>query len=50
MDSNSHDILLGAILGVLFVVGVVVIGVNWSAERIKTAGLPLEPPILFQPK
>lgn len=50
MDSNSRGVLLGVILGVLFVIGVAVIGVNWGATTIKTANLPIEPPILFQPK
>jgi hypothetical protein len=50
MDSNSRGILLGVVLGVLFVVGVVVIGFNWGTDTIKTAGLPIDPPILFQPK
>jgi hypothetical protein len=50
MDSNSRGIFLGVILGVLFVVGVVVIGFNWGTETIKTASLPISPPIMFQPK
>lgn len=50
MDSNSRGILLGAFLGVLFVIGVVTLGINWSAETIKTAALPIDAPILFQPK
>jgi hypothetical protein len=50
MDSNSRGILLGVVLGVLFVIGAVVIGVNWGTDTIKTAGLPIEAPILFQPK
>ena len=45
MDSNSRGILLGVVLGLLFV-----IGINWGTETIKTAGLPIEPPIMFQPK
>lgn len=50
MDSNSRGILLGVVLGLLFVIGIVLIGVNWGTETIKTAGLPIEPPIMFQPK
>jgi hypothetical protein len=50
MDSNSRGILLGVVLGLLFVIGVVVIGFNWGTETIKTAALPIEAPILFQPK
>jgi hypothetical protein len=50
MDSNSRGILLGVVLGLLFVIGVVVIGFNWSADRVKTAALPIDMPILFQPK
>jgi putative Ca2+/H+ antiporter (TMEM165/GDT1 family) len=50
MDSNSRGILLGVVLGVLFVIGLVVIGFNWSTETIKTAALPIDVPILFQPK
>ena len=50
MNNAGGSILLGAILGVLFVIGVVVIGVNVGAENVKTASLPISPPILFQPK
>jgi hypothetical protein len=50
MDSNSRGVLLGVVLGILFVIGAVVIGVNWGTETIKTASLPIEAPILFQPK
>ena len=50
MDSNSRGILLGVVLGLLFVIGLVMIGFNWSTETIKTAGLPIEAPIMFQPK
>jgi putative Ca2+/H+ antiporter (TMEM165/GDT1 family) len=50
MDSNSRGILLGVVLGLLFVIGLVVIGFNWSTETIKTAALPIDVPILFQPK
>jgi len=50
MDSNSRGILLGVVLGVLFVVGVAVIGFNWGATTIQTASLPISPPIMFQPK
>ena len=50
MYSNARGVLLGVILGVLFVIGAVVIGVNWGTQTIRTAGLPIEPPIMFQPK
>jgi hypothetical protein len=50
MDSNSRGILLGVVLGLLFVIGVVVIGFNWGTETVKTAALPIDVPILFQPK
>jgi hypothetical protein len=50
MDSNSRGIALGIALGALFVIGVVVIGVDWGAQTIKTAGLPFDFPIMFQPK
>lgn len=50
MDSNSRGILLGLALGLLFVIGVVVLGFNWGTDTIKTAALPIEPPIMFQPK
>ena len=50
MDSNSRGVLLGVALGLLFVIGAVVIGFNWSAETIKTAALPIDAPIMFQPK
>jgi putative Ca2+/H+ antiporter (TMEM165/GDT1 family) len=50
MDSNSRGVLLGVVLGLLVVIGVVVIGFNWSTETIKTAALPIDVPILFQPK
>ncbi len=50
MDSNSRGVLLGVVLGVLFVVGVTMIGLNWSTQRVQTASLPLDFPILFQPK
>ena len=50
MHSDARAILLGALLGVMFVVGVGLIGLNWSAGTIKTASLPLEAPIMFQPK
>jgi hypothetical protein len=50
MDSNSRGILLGVALGLLFVIGVVVLGFNWGTDTIKTAALPIEPPIMFQPK
>ncbi len=50
MDSNSRGIMLGVALGLLFVIGVVVIGFNWGTETIKTAALPIEAPIMFQPK
>ena len=46
MDTNSRGILLGVVLGVLFVVGVAVIGFNWSTETIKTASLPIDPPLI----
>ena len=50
MDSNSRGVLLGVTLGILFVIGAVLIGLNWGTETIKTAALPIEAPILFQPK
>ena len=50
MDSNSRGILLGLALGLLFVIGVVVLGFNWGTDTIKTAALTIEPPIMFQPK
>jgi len=50
MDSNSRGILLGVVLGLAFVIGIVVIGFNWSTETIKTAALPIDTPIMFQPK
>jgi hypothetical protein len=50
MDSNSRGILLGVLLGVLFVIGAVLFGLNWGTETIKTAALPIDVPILFQPK
>ena len=50
MDSNSRGILLGVVLGLLFVIGVVVIGFNWGTQTITTARLPIEAPIMFQPK
>jgi len=50
MDSNSRGVLLGVLLGVLFVIGAVLIGLNWGTETIKTAALPIDVPILFQPK
>jgi putative Ca2+/H+ antiporter (TMEM165/GDT1 family) len=50
MDSNSRGVLLGVFLGVVFVIGLGVLGLNWSAERVKMASLPIEAPILFQPK
>jgi hypothetical protein len=50
MDSNSRGVLLGVFLGVLFVVGLALLGLNWGADRITVASLPIEPPILFQPK
>ena len=50
MDSNSRGILLGVLLGVAFVIGLAYAGVTWSSERLKTASLPVDPPILFQPK
>ena len=50
MDSNSRGILLGVALGLLFGIGVVVLGFNWGTDTIKTAALPIEPPIMFQPK
>ena len=50
MNNAGGSILLGAILGVLFVIGVIVIGFDVGAEKVKTASLPISPPILFQPK
>jgi hypothetical protein len=50
MHSDARAILLGALLGVMFVVGVGLIGLNWTTGTIKTASLPLEAPIMFQPK
>lgn len=50
MDSNSRGVVLGLVLGVLFVVGIALIGVNWGTERIQTASLPVDFPIMFQPK
>lgn len=50
MDSNSRGILLGAFLGVLFVIGVVAAGIDWGAQTIQTAALPIDAPIMFQPK
>jgi putative Ca2+/H+ antiporter (TMEM165/GDT1 family) len=50
MHSDARAILLGALLGVMFVVGVGLIAANWTAGTIKTASLPLEAPIMFQPK
>jgi hypothetical protein len=50
MDSNSRGILLGVALGIMFVVGISLIVLNWSAGTIKTASLPISPPIMFMPK
>jgi putative Ca2+/H+ antiporter (TMEM165/GDT1 family) len=50
MDSNSRGVILGLVLGVLFVVGVAVIGFDWGTQRIQTASLPVDFPIMFQPK
>jgi hypothetical protein len=50
MDSNSRGVLLGVFLGVLFVAGLFILGLNWGAGTIQMASLPIEPPILFQPK
>lgn len=50
MDTTSRSILLGALLGIMFVIGVGLIAANWTAGTIKTAGLPIEAPIMFQPK
>ena len=50
MDSDARPILLGVVLGVLFVVGIGLIGLNLSVGTIKTASLPIEPPIMFMPK
>lgn len=38
MDSNSRGVLLGVALGLLFVIGVVVIDFNWSAETNQDRG------------
>lgn len=50
MESDARAILFGAALGVLFVLGIGLIGLNWTAGTIKTASLPLEAPIMFEPK
>lgn len=50
MESDARTILFGAALGILFVLAVGMIGLNWTAGTIKTASLPLEAPIMFQPK
>jgi len=50
MDSNSRGVLLGVVLGVLFVAGIALVGVDWGAQRIQTASLPVDFPIMFQPK
>ncbi len=50
MDSNSRGVLLGVVLGIVFALGMGLLGLNWGADRIKVASLPIEPPILFQPK
>ena len=50
MTSNGRGIALGVVFGLLFVIAVVAIGFTWSAATIQTAGLPIDPPILFQPK
>jgi hypothetical protein len=50
MDSNSRGVLLGLVLGVLFIVGVAVIGFDWGTKRIQTASVPVNFPIMFQPK
>lgn len=50
MDGVSRDILLGVVLGILLVIGIAVFSAGWGARTIQTASLPIDFPILFQPK
>jgi hypothetical protein len=50
MSSNTRDIALGVVLGVMLVVAITALGIDWGTQRIQTAGLPLDFPIMFQPK
>jgi putative Ca2+/H+ antiporter (TMEM165/GDT1 family) len=49
-DNNGLSIFIGIVVGVLLVIGVVVIAFDSGADRIKTAGLEITPPLIFVPK
>jgi putative Ca2+/H+ antiporter (TMEM165/GDT1 family) len=49
-DDNGLSIFIGIVVGVLLAIGVVVVAFDSGADRIKTAGLEITPPLIFVPK
>jgi len=47
---EGGSVFLGTMLGALLVLGAMALTLEWGAERIKTASLPVNPPLIFVPK
>jgi hypothetical protein len=49
-ESAGFAVFFGILLGVLLIVAALMVGFDLGAEKIKTASLPVSPPIIFVPK
>ena len=50
MSENGGSIFLGALAALVFGVAILVVGVDWGIERVRTTALSVPPPLLFLPK